>query len=205
MKFIVAILDDHETIIEGVKSQLAKHPCVDKIVGTTKKNDIQKLITDHKASLLCLDLDLKDDGNGLEVLKELKKKLPDLKILIFTHRDQEMVCYSVKQAGADGLVSKGDKSQELYQAISVLAENKPYYSEKVLSFFSRENTNTVIVTATELDILKKLAVGNSQAVIASQMKRTVDTIENNLRSLRNKFKVTTTAELIYEATIQGFI
>ncbi len=205
MKFIVAILDDHETIVEGVKSQLAKHPCVDKIVGTTKKNDIQKLITDHKANLLCLDLDLKNDGNGLEVLKELKKKLPDLKILIFTHRDQEMVCYSVKQAGADGLVSKGDKIQELYQAISVLAENKPYYSAKVISFFNGKISHAITVTATEIDILNHLKLGNTYIQISSQMKKTVETIDNNIRSLRKKFKVTTTVELIYEATIQGFI
>jgi DNA-binding NarL/FixJ family response regulator len=206
-KLNVAILDDQDMVVEGVKTKLAQHPCVAAVVGTTTKNNLGKLIEENAITLLCLDLDLGEkEGNGLEVLKAIKKKFPALLVLIYTYRNQEMVCYGVQEAGADGMVSKNDKFAELDKAINTLSEGKPYYSTEVIDYFAQPKTKKILtLTATEIDVLKALAADKKQAEIAKEKNKTVDAIDNTVRSLRSKFNVHTTVKLVLEARKQGFI
>jgi two-component system invasion response regulator UvrY len=206
MDLNIAILDDHPPIIEFVEAKLTEKGFVKQFFGISKEEALLTLLGTKKIDILILDLDLHQQKDGLVILKEVKKKFPTLKVLIYTYRSQEAVCYAVREAEADGLVTKSEDTTELLRAIAYICEGKSYFSPEVQQFFIRRpQRNYIPPTAIELEVLKKLAAGLKQPEIAKEMKKSVETIENYMRSLRNRFSVLTTPQLIAEAFRQGFL
>jgi two-component system, NarL family, captular synthesis response regulator RcsB len=202
----IVALDDHPMIIEGIMAKLMQQHILDvQLKSVVLVSVLEKTLIETKADILILDLDLQQQGNGLDLIQPLKKKFPLLKILVFTQRNQYAVYSTARQKGADGLVSKSESAEEILRAIRFLMENKTYYSPEVAQFFEPKNQMQFTMSEFEKDVLKALKTTDSQKEIADLLNKKPHTVKNALTALRHKFGVETTAQLYLEAYKQGFI
>ena len=134
----VVIADDHPVVLKGLKEILSEGFDDAIIDGTTTGygliNDVQK----NQYDLVLLDISL-PDINGLEVLKEIRKKKPKLPILIISMYPEEQYAHRAMKAGAQGYVTKRSASDELVLAVRKILSGKRYispaFAEKMLFDF----------------------------------------------------------------------
>lgn len=127
----ILIVDDHLALREGLKSILSFSPIFD-IVGEAcdgldALNFVEKLLPD----LVLMDLSM-PRMDGIAATREIKKKWPGTKILIFTvHNTTEYQTAALK-AGADGYLLKGSSSAEMIHSIKDILEGKQGFLSNIM-------------------------------------------------------------------------
>jgi len=156
----------------------------------------QELIPD----LVLMDLTL-PRMSGIEAIKEIKKHLPQIKILALTvHMDEEYIVAAL-DAGADGYVLKDAKRAEVIAAIEAVLAGKPYLSpgisDKVIKGFLKGARLTESIppdtplTQREIEVLKLVAEGCTNKIIAERLFISIKTVERHRANLMAKLDLHT--------------
>ncbi len=140
----VIIADDHPVVLKGLKEILSEG--FDKVIldGTTTGYELMQHVQKNQYDLVLLDISL-PDINGLEVLKEIKKKKPKLPVLIVSMYPEEQYALRAMKAGAQGYLTKRSASDELVLAVRKILSGKRYispaFAEKMLYDFESMQKN----------------------------------------------------------------
>jgi DNA-binding NarL/FixJ family response regulator len=126
----IIIVDDHALVRAGLRRLLAEDPGLE-IVGEAGNG----LLALSAVGLLAPHLVLMDlampEMNGLEATVEIKRRYPEVRVLIMTmHKSAEYVQASVN-AGADGYILKETEPEELFAAIRSVLQGKTYISKEI--------------------------------------------------------------------------
>src|SRR6267378_1481109 len=164
--------------------------------------------------IVVLDL-VMPELSGLEVLRRIKRFLPQTEVLIFTAHFEEELIRQAFTAGARSFILKTDPLSSLVEAIRALAEHKPFFTNKVSEvLFSRivdgaeraENSQSAqSLSAREREIVQLLAEGKSNKDVASALGISVRTAEAHRASILRKLGVDSIAELVRYAVRNGII
>jgi DNA-binding NarL/FixJ family response regulator len=164
--------------------------------------------------LVLMDLSM-PRTDGLNAIKEVKRRFPKTKVLVLTvHRDEELIMATLEM-GVDGYALKDSTYAELMVAIRNVLGGKPYIcpgiSEKVIKGYleGRETFKAsspwMMLTHREREILKLIAEGHKSAEIANYLYISPKTVETHRSNLMKKLKIRTNAELVAFALKRGMI
>jgi DNA-binding NarL/FixJ family response regulator len=211
-KIKVLIVDDHQIIIDGLKSLLQNN---DDIVVAGEANNGREALRIPgilKIDVVLMDIDM-PVMNGIEALKEIKRTLPGIKVIILSMHQEAGMIKSLMAIRADGYILKSTSKEELIGAIKKVAEGQPYFSPEVtLSLLNNTQNNlssstqpVEMLTDREEEILKLIAEGFSNKEIGTKLfisHRTVDTHRTNLMKKLNANNI---AGLISYAIKNGLV
>jgi DNA-binding NarL/FixJ family response regulator len=200
MPIKVSIVEDNDEIREGLSvliSGSAGFQCV--ATYPTAENAL-KYLPAHKPDVVLMDIQL-PGMSGIECVRDLKKLLPDLQIMMLTvYEDDDNVFKSIL-AGASGYVLKKTPPSELLEAISDLHNGGSPMSDriarKVVQAFqqmgksSRETEN---LTQRESEILSYVAKGFQDKEIAEKFFLSSETVRTHLRNIYKKLHVRSRTE-----------
>jgi DNA-binding NarL/FixJ family response regulator len=214
MKYAVVIVEDHQLFRDGLKSMLNKRDDIT-IVGEAEDGiKAVKLIRKLKPDLVLLDLSMPKMG-GISVMKDVKRELPDTRILLLTIHESDQYVLEAFEAGADGYCIKDSSRQELMLAIDSVLQGKTYISpgisEQVMEGFLsnrkrlKEKTRWDTVTQREREVLKLLAEGYSNKEIGELLHISVKTVEKHRANLIDKLDLHNVAQLTAYAIKQGLV
>src|SRR5687768_8290300 len=156
---VLALVDDHQIVIDGLMSLLRGHDRFHIAFATT---DPREVITKMKATpidILLTDI-LMPNLPGNELAKQVKKVFPGVKILALSMSGQgDMIHDMISESDISGYVLKNVGKQELAQAIEKIAAGEVYFSEEVLDELKRTNerrkkTPEVHLTGREIEIIR---------------------------------------------------
>jgi len=164
--------------------------------------------------LLLLDISMPKLG-GISVLTDLKKELPNVKILVLTIHDSDDYVLEVFKAGADGYCVKHARWEELLTAIEAVLEGQTYMSptiagkvmEGYLEGHKKLKQETVwdTVTQREREVLKLLAEGYRSKEIAKLLFISVKTVNTHRNNLMNKLDLHSASALTAYAIEKGLV
>jgi DNA-binding NarL/FixJ family response regulator len=214
MEYAVVIVEDHQLFRDGLKSMLNKRNDIT-IVGEAEDGiEAVKLIRRLKPDLVLLDLSMPKMG-GISVMKDVKRELPDTRILLLTIHESDQYVLEAFEAGADGYCIKDSSRQELMLAIDSVLQGKTYISpgisdqvmEGYLSNRKRlkEKTRWDTLTQREREVLKLLAEGHSNREIGELLYISVKTVEKHRANLIDKLDLHNVAQLTAYAVKQGLV
>ncbi|CRY32263.1 two component system response regulator [Yersinia enterocolitica] len=195
------IVDDHELIINGIKNMLAAYPRY-QIVGEAENGlDVYNLCRQTEPDIVIIDLGL-PGMDGLDVIIQLRRRWPGIKILALTARHEEHYASRTLNNGALGYVLKKSPQQILMAAIQTVAAGKRYIdpalNSALLSQLTQDcETNQTILTPRERQILKLITEGSCNRMIASQLSISQKTVETHRLNMMKKLDVHKVAELIH--------
>jgi len=201
----VLLVDDHPVVRRGVREILSDEPDID-IVETADGNEAVRLIQAGSINLVVLDLDL-PGKHGLDLLKEIKSKKPQLPILILSIYPEEQFAVRVLKAGAAGFISKDAAADELVKAIRKILSGKKYVSERVAEFLATHvGTDATSfpherLSDREFQILCLLGAGKTVSEIAGELALSVPTVSTYRARVLEKLGMKTTAQLIQYAIV----
>jgi DNA-binding NarL/FixJ family response regulator len=209
----VLIADDHRALQEGVRVIIEQQSDW-QVCGTAATGrEAVELAQTLKPDVVVLDLVL-PELNGLEVLRRIKRFLPETEVLIFTAHFEEELIRQAFAAGARSFILKTEPLSSLVEAIRSLAEHKPFFTNKVSEvLFSglvdperNENSKSVHrLSAREQEIVQLLAEGKSNKDVAAALGISVRTAEAHRASVLRKLGVDSIADLVRYAVRNGII
>jgi DNA-binding NarL/FixJ family response regulator len=208
------IVEDHQLFREGLKSMFRNREGID-IVGEAEDGlEALRGIRKSKPDLVLLDLSMPKLG-GISVIKEVKRELPQTRILALTIHESDQYILEVFQAGADGYCIKDTSRQELMIAVDNVLEGKTYISpgisdQVIEGFLSghrklKNESRWDTVTQREREVLKLLAEGYTNKEIAELLHISAKTVEKHRANLISKLDMHNVAQLTAFAIEKGLV
>lgn len=160
-----------------------------------------------KADLIVMELS-RADGAGVDLIKDLRLRLPRQRILVLSQYPETLHAERVLQAGASGFVSKFEDDSVILGAIQGVLEGRTYFSARVsaqlalryLGVGAMESTSPIRgLTNRELQVFQLIGAGKPTRGIAAALGLSVKTIETYLEHLKRKLGVTSGVALTHRA------
>jgi two-component system, NarL family, response regulator NreC len=177
----LAIAEDHQALIDGMKLFLKNQPDI-QIIGEANDGEaLIELVRLKRPSIVITDIRM-PKCDGISATKVIKEEFPSIKVIAFSMFDQVEAVEQMKQAGASGYIMKNSSLQKVLEAIRTVDKIGKYYDDAILTIddFTKE---VVILSAREKDILRLIGEGHSSQEIADILsigKATVDTHRKNI-------------------------
>jgi DNA-binding NarL/FixJ family response regulator len=213
-KFRIVIAEDHKILREGLKSLVKSNDALDVVAEAGDGIEAIRAVEKYQPDLLLLDLSM-PRMSGLSVIKDIKGRFPETKILALTIHDTEEYILESFHAGLDGYCLKDASSSELLMAIGRVLEGKIYLSpgisEKVLVGFLEEKkkfktiTSWDSITQREREVLKLVGEGYKNKEIADYLCISVKTVEKHRSNIMRKLDVHTSPGLTAIAIEKGLV
>lgn len=203
----VLIVDDHPVVRDGIAATLTDEP--DFEVAGAAGSIAQAVATcarEHPDVVL-LDLEL-PDGSGIDAIAKLHAVTPDAKVVIFTAYDSDERVLGAIRAGARGYLLKGATRDEIARAIrAVHAGGSHLESSAAARVMAQVRTprRTLDLTAREKHVLRLVADGLSNKLIAESLAITERTVKFHVASIFNKLGADNRAQAVAMAIDRGVI
>lgn len=210
----IIITDDHQMVIDGLKSILDNSEGVKVIATANNGRELLRLLEILDTDVVLMDIDM-PVMNGIETMQAIKNSNKSCKVIILTMHEERALVKKMTDSGAKGYLFKNSDKEELLLAIKRVHEGGVYFSsaltlnllgaEKIEKGSTSEGNVAYMLTDREIEILKLIASGLSNKEIGDQLfisHRTVDTHRTNLMK---KLEINNIAGLIRFAIKNGYI
>ncbi len=205
-KILLAIVDDHQIVIDGLKSLLKGFENFEVVIESTLPQEILGKLENNKVDILLTDI-MMPLMNGAELAKAVRKQYPAIKILALSMSGQgDLVNDMIDDADISGYVLKNIGQKELITALEKIAGGGIYFSDEVLKEMTkaseRKKTNEQVhLTAREIQIIRLIEKEYSNKDIAEELflsERTVETHRKNIFRKTNTSSVIGLIKYAYE-------
>ena len=195
----VLIVEDHPIFSKGLASLIITQPLY-MIVGEARNlTGALEMARTRQANLAIVDLNLGDE-NGIEVIKELLKEFPDMKILVVSMHDERFYAEQVLKAGAHGYIMKEEAGHKILDAIKKVMAGDVYLSAtekerlavpgKVSEGSGNSEFHDLLRTLTDrqLQIFSLIGKGMGTAEIAAKLSLSGKTVEAHKEHIKTKLR-----------------
>lgn len=203
--FNIVLVDDHQIVRKGIKAILDTQSDF-KVVGEGGDGLVAvELVEKLQPDILVVDL-MMGGINGLEVIRQLRKKAPHTRIVVLSMYSDESYVLEALRSGAKAYVLKDNTAEELVHAIREVALGRRYLSaplsERAIEAYT-QNIETAAVddpysrlTTREREILQLAAQGWGNVEIANRLFISPRTVETHRANLMHKLGIRSQTELL---------
>ncbi|MEH6308535.1 response regulator transcription factor [Olivibacter sp. CPCC 100613] len=204
----LAIVDDHQIVIQGLKTLLTNHPEIEVVDSFISGTEFMTFLNSHEVDVVLLDVML-PDGSGIDWCKEIKIKAPSVSVLALSNHAERSFVMKMLQNGASGYLLKNVSVDDLVRAIKSAYNGEIAFSTEVNEIIAKPTLNELKgppqLTKREKQILEMIAEGKTTANMAEALFLSPLTVETHRRNLLHKFEAKNVAELIKEALQQRLL
>ena len=126
----ILLADDHELTRSGLRYLLEKHEGWSVCGEASNGRMAVEMAVQLRPDFAILDMSM-PELNGLEATRQILKKQPQLKILIFTMHETEKIIVDVLEAGARGVVLKSDVGEDMVAAVESISKGRRFFTSRV--------------------------------------------------------------------------
>ena len=197
MKNRIEIVEDNDVVRDGLKlliNSMSNHVVVGAYISCEQA---LKNLDKDMPDVILMDLDL-PGMSGIEGIKRIKKRTPEIHILVITvHEDSDMV-FDALCAGASGYITKNANHSRLLDAIDEIQKGGAPMSSNIARMVVgsfQKNYNSPL-TARETEVLELLAKGKSYTVIADELFIHKETVKSHIKNIYFKLQVNSKADAL---------
>lgn len=187
-KITLALVDDHQIVIDGLMSLLKGHDRFKFVFASTDPTEVIQKLTQTPVDILLTDI-MMPGLPGNELAKLVKQKFPAIKILALSMSGQgDLVNEMINDSDISGYVLKNIGKQELLKALDKIAAGGIYFSEEVIEELQRSSqrkkqNKDAHLTDREIEIIRLIEKEYNNKQIAEALfisERTVETHRKNI-------------------------
>jgi len=201
----LVLADDHGIVRSGLKFLIEQQPHMTVAAEASSFNMLLETLEKVRCDILILDLNM-GDTNGLQSIKEIKDRYPEITVLVLSMYPEEMYALQSVKAGANGYLNKKVISEELITAINVVASNKIYLSDAVNETLlygeplqKEEKSPSELLSKREFEVLSMIASGMSYKEISDKLLLSPKTVSTYRRRILDKLSLENSNQLIHFA------
>ena len=207
----VMMADDHVLCRQGIRELLISDGSIEVICEVSDGEECLRQLEKILPDILILDINM-PKLNGIEVLKEIKRKKYPIKVLILTYHDEIDYLVKIFDIGVEGYLIKSSDVKELKKAISFIANGKSYIQPSLIPLLNSklrtrdtDKTKLDVLTNREKEMLVYLAKGMLNKEIAIELKISERTVKNHISNLFKKIDVNDRTQAAVFAIKNGLV
>ena len=211
----VLLIDDHKLMREGIKSIILRDTAFSVVAEAPDAEEGLRAALRSKPDVVVLDVSLPGRG-GLDLLKELRVKVPTAQVLIVTMLSKPDVVREALGAGAQGYLTKNSSPEILLQALRSVGEGLYYVDSSIARDFllapgggpeisGFRNMDYGLLSDRERQVLRLIAEGLPPRGIGAKLFISVKTVGNHRANILNKLGLKTNADLVKYAARIGLV
>ncbi|MBR3575413.1 MAG: response regulator transcription factor [Lachnospiraceae bacterium] len=202
MKYKVMIADDYKMIRQMIESVLDSTDRYEVVANATTPEEAVDACRDNDIDLAIIDVVMGNDMDGIEAAARIKTISPHTKILVVTSMAESSYISRSKDAGAESFWHKELQEQPLLEIIDRTMAGESVYPNGTVETWFGETVNTNL-TARELDVLRALVHGDSNAEIADKLGITERTVKKHITDMLMKTGFKSRLQLAVRARAGG--
>jgi two-component system response regulator NreC len=202
----LVIADDHHVVRTGLKLLLEAEPGIEVVAEAADVDSARRYVRAHRPDVLVLDLNMPGEPS-LPSIPKLREEMPDTQIVVLTMQDDPAFAREALNAGALGFVLKRSAESELVEAVRLAAAGQPYLNPQLGARIAVEPPPGPPdgLTEEEVEILRQVALGHTNAEIGEQLYMSGRTVETHRGQIQHKLGLNTRAELVRYVLDHGLL
>lgn len=205
----VMLVDDHKMFIQTLERVVDDQSDL-VVVGTAGSvTEAQAMARWHVPDVVLMDHRL-PDGLGTDAARLIREQNPSIKVVMLTGYPDDAVLLAAIEVGCSGFIAKSGVVEEVISAIRAAASGEalitPSVLVRLLPKLRRDATRLAYsLTARELDVLRLLASGMQNALIAQRLVVSVNTVRKHVQAILEKLGAHSKLEAVAIAVRQGLV
>jgi DNA-binding NarL/FixJ family response regulator len=198
----VLLADDHPALREGTINVLLQEKDI-QVIGFAENGAVLlNMLIDKKPDLILIDINM-PVMNGLDAIKEIKVKYPEIKLIVFSQYDEKRFVKRVLKEGANGYLLKSANAEEIIKAIRMVMNGGMFLSEELPNVFTENSKSKTRpsylfpeLSSREKEILSLICDEKTSSEIAETLFISFNTVESHRSNILLKVGVKNTVGLV---------
>jgi two-component system, NarL family, response regulator NreC len=205
-KIRIVLADDHAVVRAGLRMLLDSEPGFEVVAEAGDVESARRYVRGHRPTVLVLDLNM-PGGSSLEAIPVIREETPSTQIVVLTMQQEPAFARHALGSGALGYVLKEAADDELVEAVRRAAAGESYLNPRLGARLASEPPPGPPddLSEREVDVLRLIALGYTNAEIAEQLFLSVRTVETHRAHIQQKLRLSSRAELVSYALRRGLI
>ena len=204
MAYNVLIVEDQDMPRQLFEIYLGGSEQFHHLASITNASAALAVCRTRPVDLILMDVMTELGHSGLDAAEEIKRQFPKIKIIIVTSMPEYSWLQRARKIGVDSFWYKDGQKESILHVMERTMAGEHIYPDDTPLVSIGDATNHEF-TERELDVLKELTTGASNAVIAQRLNITAGTVKNHIQHLLEKTGFTTRTELVSEARSLGIV
>jgi DNA-binding NarL/FixJ family response regulator len=201
-KIRILIVDDHPVLREGLALIIETQPDLQVVAEAGTGKQAIALFEEHFPDITLMDLGL-PDIHGIEVIKRLRAQHPDARVIVLTTYLGDVQAVRALQAGASGYLLKGTLRRDLLDTIRAVHAGHRHIQNEVATEIAQYTADHPL-TEREMEVLKLIAKGCSNKLVADRLGITEDTVKGHVRNILEKLNASDRTHAVTIALHRGY-
>jgi DNA-binding NarL/FixJ family response regulator len=199
----ILTVDDHPLLREGVASMINAEPDMHLVAEADSGAEAIKQFRLHRPDVTLMDLQM-PGMSGVDAIRAIREEFEDARIIVLTTYTGDMQVLQALKAGAGGYLLKSALRTELLNAIRTVHTGHRHVSASIANEIA-QHVGEVALSERELEVLRKVAAGNSNKQVAAQLGISEDTAKAHMKNILAKLNANDRTHAVTIAVRRGII
>src|ERR1700693_5770454 len=199
----ILAVDDHPMLREGIAALLASQSDMKLVGEASTGREALEQFRNHRPDLTLMDLQM-PDMDGIEAMVAIRDEFPEARIIVLTTYKGDVQVLRALKAGARAYLLKGLLRKELLETIRAVYAGEKRITGELASQLAEHAVDDTL-TLREIDVLRLLAGGNANKLIADQLSITEETVKFHVRNILSKLGASDRTHAVTIALKRGII
>lgn len=210
----ILIADDHGIVRKGLRLQLEQYDDFQVVGEASDGREALRMADELEPDVVIIDIAM-PNLNGIEATSQMVKRHPKIGVIILSMHSDETYLTRTLSAGARGYLLKDSADVDLFRAVQVVAQGKPFFSPAIANTMLEDYMRQLqqrglqdtydLLTDREKEILQLLAEGRSNKEVATELNLSTYTVETHRTHIMQRLNLHSSAEIVLYAVRKKII
>lgn len=199
----VLAIDDHPLLREGITAVIEGEEDIELVAEGASGQEAIELFRLHRPDVTLMDLQM-PGMNGIDAILAIRREFASARIIVLTTYQGDVQALRALKAGASGYLLKSMLRKELLDTIRDVHAGRRRIPPEIAAELADHVTDDAL-SDREVEVLRRVAAGNSNKIIASQLSVSEATVKGHMKSILSKLGANDRAHAVTIAMRRGFI
>jgi DNA-binding NarL/FixJ family response regulator len=199
----ILTVDDHQLLREGIAAVLEGQPDMVLVGQASNGREAIEGFRQHRPDVTLMDLRM-PDMSGIEAITAIRAEFPNARIIVLTTYAGDVQAAGALRAGASGYLLKNLVRKELLETIRAVHAGKRRVPPEIATEIAEHIADDAL-TEREIDVLRRVAAGKSNKVIAAELDISEGTVKTHMKSILPKLDASDRTHAVTIALRRGIL
>jgi DNA-binding NarL/FixJ family response regulator len=199
----IMTVDDHPLLREGIAAVLEDEPDMVLVAEATNGDDAIRSFRQHRPDVTLMDIQM-PGMSGIDAMTAIRTEFPTARFIVLTTYQGDVQALRALKAGASGYLLKSMLRKELLETIRIVDSGRRRIPPEVAAELADHLADDAL-SEREMEILRQVASGNSNKLIASQLRISEATVKGHMKNILSKLGANDRTHAVTIAIKRGFI